>query len=292
MTYSIVARDSASGTLGVAVQSCFFCVGAVVPWATTGAGCIDHAGHSTGDGFTVQANMMASPSVWPAMADAYTSATGPLPRRLLAALEAAQAAGGDARGVMSAALVVVGSTAGEGRLVDVRVDHSSDPLGDLARLLDAADAYDRFNRGVDKLFQGDAHAALADVDTGLGILPGEPNLQFLRAAALLGRGDLDPGRHQLRSLLASHPTWEIIIRGYAAKGLLPLPGDDLDRRTDHLISAAAPSATVPLTALDLPPLDIGQPYRSRYAPTVRAICSVRVGGVRRIAPSRLRYLAA
>jgi uncharacterized Ntn-hydrolase superfamily protein len=179
MTYSIVARDPASGTLGVAVQSCFFCVGAVVPWArpgvaaTTGAGCIDHAGHSTGDGFTVQANMMASPSVWAAMADAYTAATGPLPRRLLAALEAAQTAGGDARGVMSAALVVVGSTAGDGRLVDVRVDRSSDPLGDLARLLDAADAYDRFNRGVDKLFRGDAHAALADVDAGLGILPVE-----------------------------------------------------------------------------------------------------------------------
>lgn len=284
MTYSIVARDPASGALGVAVHSCFFNVGAIVPFtrpgvgavatqafadptygprcldalaagasaaealdkasaadpaaflrqvgvvgtdgsvaATTGAGCIDHAGHITGDGFTVQANMMASPSVWPAMADAYVSATGPLPHRLLAALNAAQTAGGDARGVMSAALVVVGAAPSDGRLVDLRVDRSSDPLGDLTRLLNASNAYDRYNRAADELLGGDVQAALADLDAGLTILPGEPNLQFLRAAALLARGDIDPGRHQLRSLLASYPTWEIIVRGFADKGLLPLP---------------------------------------------------------------------
>jgi uncharacterized Ntn-hydrolase superfamily protein len=284
MTYSVVARDPASGALGVAVQSCFFAVGAVVPWARpgvgavatqafadpayghrcldalaagssaaealssasaadpaaflrqvgvvaadgsvaahTGTGCIDHAGHRTGDGVAVQANMMASPSVWPAMADAYASATGPLPRRLLAALDAAQAAGGDARGLMSAALLVVGGAPGDDRLVDLRVDRSTDPLGELARLLDAADAYDRFNRATQQLFGGDAHAALTDLDAGLGILPGEPNLAFLRAAALPTRGDTDAGRRELRSLLVSHPTWEVVLRSYAAKGLLPMP---------------------------------------------------------------------
>jgi uncharacterized Ntn-hydrolase superfamily protein len=290
MTFSIVARDPASGALGVAVQSCFLGVGAIVPFtrpgvgavatqaftdpaygprcldalaagasaaealdkaaaadpaaflrqvgvvgadasvaAHTGAGCIDHAGHRAGEGFAVQANMMASPSVWPAMADAYATATGPLPRRLLAALDAAQAAGGDARGVMSAALVVVGGAPGDGRLVDLRVDRSSDPLGDLGRLLDAADGYDRFNRATDALFGGDPHAALAHVEQGLAILPGDPNLVFLRAAALLGRGDTDRGRHELRSLLASHPSWEVIIRGFAARGLLRLPaGTSID----------------------------------------------------------------
>ena len=70
---------------------------------------------------------------------------------------------------------------------------------------------------------GDAPAALADVEQGLAILPDEPNLVFLRAAALLDRGDTDRSREQLRSLLASHPTWEVIIRSFAAKGLLPLP---------------------------------------------------------------------
>lgn len=287
MTYSIVARDAATGELGVAVQSATFGVGAIVPWArpgvgavatqafaepaygprcldalaagssaadaldkaaaadpasflrqaavvaadgtvaaVTGEGCIGHAGHLTGEGFTVQANMMASPQVWPQMAEAFTSAAGPLPRRLLAALEAAQEAGGDARGVMSAALVVVGGTAADawaGRLADLRVDRSHDPLGDLRGLLDAADAFGRFNRAVGELFGGDPDAALADVEAGLGMLPGEENLRFLRAGALLAQGDLDGGRGELRSLLAERPTWEVIVRGFAAKGLLSLP---------------------------------------------------------------------
>jgi hypothetical protein len=112
---------------------------------------------------------------------------------------------------------------GGGRLVDLRVDRSRDPLGDLGRLLDAADAYQRFNRATDELFGGDAPAALADVEQGLAILPDELNLVFLRAAALLDRGDADRSREQLRSLLASHPTWEVVIRSFAAKGLLRLP---------------------------------------------------------------------
>jgi hypothetical protein len=79
----------------------------------TGEWCIDHAGHLLGDGFAVQANMMASPAVWPAMAEAFGQSPEPFPRRLLAALEAGQAAGGDARGMMAAALVVVEAAAGQ-----------------------------------------------------------------------------------------------------------------------------------------------------------------------------------
>jgi len=168
VTYSIVARDSASGQLGVAVQTAMFAVGSVVPWARAGVGavatqaiteisygprgldamasgadaatalagamaadpmtalrqvamvdadgrtavttgdlCIDDAGHQQGDGYSVQANMMASPTVWPAMAEAYEATTGALASRLLAALDAGEAAGGDARGRMAAALIVV-----------------------------------------------------------------------------------------------------------------------------------------------------------------------------------------
>ena len=194
--------------------------------ATTGEGCIDHAGHLTGEGFTVQANMMASSRVWPAMADAFVSAAGPLARRLLTALEAAQGAGGDARGVMSAALLVVSgqpADAWAGRLADLRVDRSTDPLAELRGLLDADDAYARFSRAVGELFGGDANAALAEVEAGLGTLPGEENLRFLRAGALLARGDVAGGRDELRSLLAERPSWEIIVRSFAAKGLLSVP---------------------------------------------------------------------
>ncbi len=73
----------------------------------TGERCIADAGHETGDGFSCQANMMANAKIWPAMAAAYRAAQGDLPHRLLSALEAGQAAGGDIRGKQSAAILIV-----------------------------------------------------------------------------------------------------------------------------------------------------------------------------------------
>ena len=71
-----------------------------------------------------------------------------------------------------------------------------------------------------ELFGGDADAALTHLMAGLNLLPGEENLRFLRAGALVARGDLSGGRDELRSLLAARPSWEVIIRSFAAKGLL------------------------------------------------------------------------
>jgi uncharacterized Ntn-hydrolase superfamily protein len=194
--------------------------------AMTGEWCIDHAGHLLGDGFAVQANMMAAPAVWPAMAEAYQGSPGPFPRRLLAALEAGQAAGGDARGTMAAALVVVEAEPRDpwaGRLVDLRVDRSGDPLAELRRLLDASDGYDGFGRAVGALFSGDPAAALASADEGLTALPGEENLRFVRAGALAGSGDSAGAVAELRALIADRPSWATIIRSFAAKGLLTMP---------------------------------------------------------------------
>src|SRR5919197_4017806 len=108
----------------------------------TGEGCIAHAGDERGPGFSAQANIMASPEVWPAMARAYESAVGPLSRRLLAALHAAEAHGGDARGRQSAALVVAPPDGAPWRrTVDLRVDDDPEPLAQMDRLLDLSDAY-------------------------------------------------------------------------------------------------------------------------------------------------------
>src|SRR5262245_8060205 len=167
-TFSIVARDPKTGELGVAVQSHYFSVGPIVPWAEPGIGaiatqsivevsygpkgldlmrsgksapdalaellkadagrevrqvamidskgrvaahtggkCIPDAGHRIGTNYSCQANLMANDKVWPAMAAAFESAQGDLADRMLAALEAAQRAGGDIRGKQSAAIVVV-----------------------------------------------------------------------------------------------------------------------------------------------------------------------------------------
>lgn len=102
----------------------------------TGEHCLDWAGGLTGEGWTCQGNILAGPQVLEAMAEAFTTFDGPLAERLLAALKAGQEAGGDARGVQSAALLVVAPDTDqpEGRLIDLRVDDHDAPIEELQRL--------------------------------------------------------------------------------------------------------------------------------------------------------------
>src|SRR6059036_755745 len=111
--------------------------------AHTGAACIPFAGDAGGPGYACQANMMATPEVWVAMATAYESAAGSLAERLVQTLEAAEAAGGDVRGRQSAAVVVV-PPKGEAqvRSIDVRVEDHPDPVRELWRLLVLHRAYE------------------------------------------------------------------------------------------------------------------------------------------------------
>jgi uncharacterized Ntn-hydrolase superfamily protein len=106
----------------------------------TGARCMDWAGGRTGSGYAVQGNILTGPDVVAAMAEAYESGRGSLPERLLLALAAGDAAGGDRRGRQSAALTVVAPGAGYGgegdSLVDLRVDDHADPVPELKRLYD------------------------------------------------------------------------------------------------------------------------------------------------------------
>lgn len=294
MTYSIVARDPDSGALGVAVQTCWFAAGAIVPWAVAGVGavatqamvevsygplcleklgagigagaalddvraadtgsavrqvavvdagggasaftgalCIDHAGHHVGAHYSVQANMMASTEVWPAMADAYERATGPFAQRLLGALRAAEDAGGDARGRMSAAMLIVEGgrhrRPWEGVVLDVRVDHDDQPLDRLEHLLRAGDAYEHCDRAETALFGGDPASALTQIELALERLPGDENARLLRAGALISSGQPDAAVRELRALIAARPSWGVVVRGFARTGLLPIPeGFDVD----------------------------------------------------------------
>ncbi len=199
MTYSIVARDPQTGELGVAVQSCYFSVGTIVPWAEAGVGavttqsfvdpaygplglelmrrgksapealqtlieidpgaevrqvamidaagrvavhtgtqCLEAAGHCLGEQVSTQANLMARETVWNAMLAAFSQATGDLASRLLAALDAAEAEGGDRRGKQSAAMLIVrAQPTGKlwlDRVVDLRVEDHPDPVNELRRI--------------------------------------------------------------------------------------------------------------------------------------------------------------
>jgi uncharacterized Ntn-hydrolase superfamily protein len=196
--------------------------------AFTGSDTIPFAGDVQGDGFSCQANMMAAPGVPEAMRDAFVDADGPLQRRLLAAMRAAEAAGGDFRGRQSAALLVVEADvrdeSWEGVAVDVRVDDDPEPLYRLERLLDVSEAYAAMRAGTAAAKSGDlgeagrlgergrAGAARPErrgLGRGAASARGRP-----RAAA---RADRTPSRHpQAAGLAASARRGAALRRGHGA----------------------------------------------------------------------------
>ena len=171
--------------------------------------------------------MMAGPGVCEAMGRAFMATAGSLATRLVAALVAAEGMGGDARGQMSAALIVVEGERHEqpwqGVLTDVRVDHHPDPLGELARLVRVAEAYHLCDVAEEALVAGDAAAALAGSQAGLALLPDEGNLLLSYIGALIGVGRTDEAAAEVQKLVASRPPWEGVLRALIERGLVPLP---------------------------------------------------------------------
>ncbi|HHS98577.1 MAG TPA: DUF1028 domain-containing protein [Chloroflexi bacterium] len=284
-TFSIVARDPETGELGVAVQSHWFSVGSVVPWAEAGVGavatqslvevsygplglalmragksagealtallaadegrdlrqvamvdaqgrvavhtgprCIAEAGHAVGPGFSVQANMMITSDVWPAMADAYESAEGDLAERLLAALEAGQAAGGDIRGQQSAAILVVKGTS-TGRpwadtVMDLRVEDHPEPIRELRRLVQIHRAYQHMNRGDERLGEGKVEEALEEYRAAAALAPHIEELPFWQAVTLADLGRLEEALPLFGRVFAVNPAWADLVRRLPASGLL------------------------------------------------------------------------
>src|SRR4051794_23444042 len=273
-TYSIVARDPATGQLGAAVQSHWFATGAIVTWAQpgvgavctqaiadpsygpnmlerlaagedpaaalgsllaadeqsrfrqvaavaasgaiavhTGADCIPFAGDASGDGFSCQANMMGSPTVWPAMAERFTATEGEsLERRLVAALEAAEAEGGDVRGRQSAALVVVPAEGAHWkRDVDLRVDDHPDPLGELRRLLDLHDAYGLASEGDDLVAEGRHDEAGERFRRSAQLAPDSHELLFWAGLSTYALGDTGGGVAAVRRAIEMEPGWAELL---------------------------------------------------------------------------------
>jgi uncharacterized Ntn-hydrolase superfamily protein len=190
----------------------------------TGRRCVREAGHRLGPQVSVQANMMLRGTVWDAMMRAYQSAEGPLAERLLTALEAAEAEGGDIRGSQSAALLVVSARASgrawEDRLVDLRVDDSTDPIGELGRLLRLKRAYDRMERGDDLLGAGDTDGALAEYSAAHGAVRNNPEPGFWHGATLAATGRLEEGRRLVDEAMRADPGWGELLRRLPAAGLM------------------------------------------------------------------------
>lgn len=287
-TFSIVARDPATGDMGVAVQSHWFSVGSIVTWAEAGVGAVATqsfvdpgyglrglglmrdglpapealkrlvaadpqpegrqvamidaqgrvhaytggaavaaAGHLVGDQFSVQANMMANPKVWPAMAEAYRRAEGDLADRLLAALDAGQAAGGDARGKQSAALVVVKAKAtgrpwvGADKLFELRIEDHPEPLVELRRLLRLQRAYGHANRGDELMTEKKVDAALIEYAAASRLAPEIVELPFWHAVTLASIGREAEAAPIFRAVFAKEPLWLEMLERLPAAGLFP-----------------------------------------------------------------------
>ena len=198
----------------------------------TGAACLGYAGHVAAGGVSAQANMAGSDRVWGAMVDAFEAADGDLADRLLAALDAGEAAGGDARGVQSAALVVVGpervERAWEGVLVDLRVEDSLDPLGELRRVLGvnrACNAMLGALLGGPVLLGGEptddereqALGALVEAQDALGA-NAEPT--FWRAVVLARAGRVEEARSALEEAARGHAGWRGLFERVPPSGIL------------------------------------------------------------------------
>ena len=284
-TYSIVARDPATGELGVAVQSHWFSVGPLVAWAEagvgavatqsfvdpaygklgldlmragksapdtlkslvtgdegrdvrqvamidaqgrvmahTGAKCIEAAGHSVGTNYSVQANLMLNDKVWPAMARAFETAKGDLAERMLAALEAAESVGGDIRGKQSAALIVVtGKPTGRSwadRIFDLRVDDNPEPLKELRRLVTLQRAYNHMNAGDLATERKDNEGALREYAAAEKLVPGNIEMIYWHAVALVNMGRVEESFPLFRRVFAAGRNWLTLTPRLVKSGLI------------------------------------------------------------------------
>ena len=285
-TYSIVARDAATGDLGVAVQSHWFSVGSVVPWARsgvgavatqsfvevsygplglermasgdaadealaallvadeqravrqvafvdaagnvavhTGEGCIPAAGHRTGKGYSVQANLMLGDEVPDVMAAAFEAADGPFAERMLAALEAAQHAGGDIRGKQSAAILVVRAEPSDepwnDRLVDLRVEDHEHPVRELLRLLRMHRAYGKMNLGDEAVAAGNMPEALEHYAAAEAMFPDNDEFVFWHAVTLVNNGRVDDSLPLFHRAFRMQPAWMLLVPRLVRAGQLP-----------------------------------------------------------------------
>lgn len=193
-------------------------------FAFTGRRCVPEAGHRIGEGYSVQANLMENAEVWPAMAQAFEQTAGLLAERMIEALAAAQACGGDLRGKQSAALLIVrGESSGEiwkDRVVDLRIEDHEEPVQELKRLLGVFRAYEHMNRGDEALEADDKEQALREYGDALKLYPDSQEIKFWSAVSLANTGQLEQALPIFAEVFRAHLGWRTLTERIYNLGLL------------------------------------------------------------------------
>jgi uncharacterized Ntn-hydrolase superfamily protein len=275
-TFSIVARDSVTGEMGVAVQSHWFSVGSLVGWGEAGVGviatqsfvnpaygpdglkllkegkspeevvkilteadsgrdvrqlavidiqgrtasytgkkCIQGAGNIAEKNFSVQANLMLNEKVWPAMAKTFKETKGQLAERMIAALEAGQAAGGDIRGKQSASVLIVKAKSTgkiwEDRQIDLRVEDHAEPIAELKRLLKLFRAYEHMNAGDLYTEKNDMSNAMKEYGAAEAMYPENVEMKFWHAVTMVNKGKSDEALPLFKDVFAKDANWKLLI---------------------------------------------------------------------------------
>lgn len=291
-TFSIVARDEATGEMSVGVQSHWFSVGTAVPWAEagwgavatqsfvdksygpkalallkqgftaqqaldslkkadagrevrqvaiidnkgnvathTGAKCIQYASHIKGTNFSVQSNMMLGSKVCESMQTAFEKSAGkPLAERVLLALEAAQKAGGDIRGMQSAALITVPGKPTESwnnKTVDIRVDDTPLPLKELRRLYTVHLAYEHMNNGDLAVEKNNMELAMNEYNAAMKLFPENLEMKYWTAITLANNKQIDKAAAMLKAIYAKNKNWKELTKRLPAVGLLNVNNKEL-----------------------------------------------------------------
>ncbi len=275
-TFSIVARDSTTGEIGVGVSSHWFSVGTLVPWAEaevgavatqsfvekaygpkilsrirkgeratnalvaeidadtlrdlrqvlaidakgnagayTGEKCLPFAGHHVGKNYVCAGNLLLSPDTWDLMATAFENAEGQLGARILAALEAGQAAGGDARGKQSAAIVVYKMVDPENpwknKVVDLRVEDNANPVYEIGRLYKLHLAYGLADQGDEAFARKDFPTALRCYEAAVDLAPGSDEILFWRGSMKSATGNFEEAVDDVGQAIYLNERWKPLI---------------------------------------------------------------------------------
>ncbi len=204
--------------------------------AHTGNKCIDFADHIVGKNFSVQSNMMLTGKVCQAMASAYEAGIDlPLAERVMRALEAAQAAGGDIRGKQSAALLVVAGTRSKtpwnDRLVDLRVDDHVTPLKELNRLLRLQRAYEHMDKGDLATEKNDMKLAMEEYGAAMKMFPTNLEMKYWTAITLANNKKITEAGVLLQKIYKLDANWRALTLRLPKVGLLTVTPAELKTLT-------------------------------------------------------------